>query len=94
MYFDVELSLHLSNSPFDPVLELPDLAGFDDFGGDLGGDGVDLVLEAVGDGEGLLDRERLVDECLVEPPLPLDPLPVAQVHLHHHALQVLRQLCL
>ncbi len=57
MYFDVKLSLHLSNSPFDPVLELPDLAWFDDFGGDLGSNGVDLVLEAVGDGEGLLDRE-------------------------------------
>ena len=57
MYFDVELSLHLSNSPFDPVLELPDLPGFDDLCGDLGGDGVNLVLEAVGDGEGLLDRE-------------------------------------
>ena len=90
MHFDIEFSLHLGNDSLDSLLELLELPCNRLYNLTvLGSHAVDLVLESLRDGEGLLNRERLVDERLVEPSLPLDPLPVAQVYLHRHVLQVL-----
>lgn len=90
MHFDIELSLHLGNDSLDSLLKLFELPCNRLYNLTiLSSHAVNLILESLRDGEGLLNRERLVDERLVEPSLPLDPLPVAQVHLHRHVLQVL-----